>query len=176
MSEHRYLSTCTNVSVKTMYPHLKVLGVVLLCEEICVVICSICNIILLHDTAFCLSMSAILARGVITPNQRYVCLSCRLHNSSAEGRTIRYQHTGPSENGGDDTNQEYILKDAEKDREAASRSPIGDIIRSFIFRSGTKDKKIMSDSRIGSLGMNKVHLADLSSLKQSVRPAAGDCG
>ena len=149
----------------------------MLCEDICVVICSICNIILPHDNAFYLYMSAKLARGVITSNQRYVCLSCRLQNSSsAEGRTIRYQHTGPSENGGGDTNQEYILKDAEKDREATSRPPIGDIIRSFIFRSGTKDKEIMSDSRIESLGKNKVHLADLSSLKQSVSPAAGDCG
>ena len=122
-------------------------------------------------------MPAKLARGVITPNQKYVCLSCRLQSSSlAGGRTRRYQRTAFPENHGGDINQESIPKDAENGKDTVSPSGIGDIIRSFMFKSDAKDNETKDDTRIESVGNNKVHIADWPSFKQPARPAGGDCG
>lgn len=122
-------------------------------------------------------MPAKLTRGLITPNQRYVCLSCRLQkSSSAGGRTTRYQHTAPPENDGGKENQDFIPKDAGNEQESASRSRIGDMIRSFMFRSDAKDKEANAGSEIESLGENKVGLAYWSSLRQSVRPTDHELG
>lgn len=106
-------------------------------------------------------MPAKLARGVISLNQKYVCLSCRLQNLSlAGGRTTRYQHTGPTENDGADKTQDPNPNDVRKYDEAASGSRIGDIIRSFMFKSDPNDKENKGDSRIEPLGKSKVHVAD----------------
>ena len=109
-------------------------------------------------------MTAKLARGLITPNLSYVCLPCGLQTTSiARGR--RFQHTGPPENHGGDTNTESSPKDAGNYDKAGSRSQIGNIIRSFMFRSDAEDKETNSDSRVESLETNKVRFADLSLLK-----------
>ena len=122
-------------------------------------------------------MPAKLARGVITPNQKYVCLSCRLQSSSLPGgRTRRYQHTSPPENHGSETNQESIPKDAEIGKDTVSRSGIGDIIRSFMFESDAKDNETKGNTRMESVGNNKVYIADWPSLTQPVWPAGSDCG
>lgn len=110
-------------------------------------------------------MPANLSRGVTTLNQRYVCLSCRLHSVLAGGRTTRYQHTGPPENDGGYEIQDPIPENAGKTKQAASRSRIGDIIRSFMVKSNAKEKETNDDSRIESLGKKKVHLADWYSLE-----------
>lgn len=100
-----------------------------------------------------------LARGVITPNQRYVCLSCHVQSLSfAGGRATRYQHTGRSEHDGGDKTQESVSKGAGSHEDAASRSRIGDIIRSFMFKSDANDKETKDDSRMKSLGGDKVNL------------------
>ncbi len=122
-------------------------------------------------------MHAKVARGVITPNQSYVCLYCRLQSSSFAGRrTTRYQHTAPPENSGADENKESIPKDAESSKDPASPSRIGDILRSFMFKSDAKDTETTDDSRIEYHGKNKVHIADWPSLKQSIRTAGVDHG
>ena len=122
-------------------------------------------------------MHAKLTRGVISPNQSYVCRYCRLQSSSSVGaRTTRYQHTAPSEKSGADENKEFISKDAESSEDPASPSRIGDIIRSFMFKSDAKDTETTDDSRIEHHGKIKVHIADWPSLEQSVRPAGVDHG
>ena len=110
-------------------------------------------------------MHAKLSRGVITPNQSYVCLYCRLQSSSLVGRqTTRYQHTAPPEDSGADENKESISEDAESSKDPAAPSQIGDIIRSFMFKSDAKDTETTDDSRNEYHGKIKVHIADWSSL------------
>ena len=121
-------------------------------------------------------MPANLTRGVSTLNQRYVCLSCRLHSVLAGGRTTRYEHTGPPENDGGYRNQDFPPENAGKAKQAASRSRIGDIIRSFMVKSDAKGKETKDDSRVESLGKKKVHLADWYSLKPSIWPAGDGRG
>ena len=116
-------------------------------------------------------MPANLVRGGITPNQRYVCLFCRQTSLLDGGRTTRYQHTGPQENDGGDTNQTSLQKNAGSHKEGESRSRIGEILSSFMFKPDTKDKETKVDSRNESLGEIKVHLAHSVSLNQTSRPA-----
>ncbi len=121
-------------------------------------------------------MPARLTRGVITPKHRYVCPSCRLHISSpAGGQNQRYQHTGPPANVGGDSNQQSAPKDSDNNNESISRSRIGDIIRSFMFKPHEKDAETKSDLRIESPGKNEVAL--LISFHQAICPTfGGDCG
>lgn len=121
-------------------------------------------------------MPANLTRGVNTLNQRYVCLSCRLHSVLAGGRTTRYQHTGPPENDGDYKNQDLVPENTGKPKQSTSRSRIGDIIRSFMVRSDAKEKETKDYSRVESLGKKKVNFTDWYFLKPSIRPVGGDCG
>lgn len=57
-----------------------------------------------------------------------------------------------------------------------SPSRIGDIIRSFMFKSDAKETETTDDSRIENHGRIKVHIADWPSLKQSIRSAGVDHG
>ena len=114
-------------------------------------------------------MPAKLGRGVFTPNQRYVCPSCCLRNSSLAGRrTARYQHTGLPEDHGRDTSSDSIPQGAGNHRDVASGSHIEDIIRVFMLKSEAKDKEPKDDTKIESLGKIKVHFADRSSLQHLV--------
>lgn len=45
-----------------------------------------------------------------------------------------------------------------------------------MFKSDANDKETKDDSRMKSLGGDKVNLGDWPFLKQSVGPACGDCG
>lgn len=106
-------------------------------------------------------MPAQIARSVITSNHKYVCLSCRLQDSSLAGaRTRRYQHTGPPDHHGGDTNRESVPKDAGNHEEATSASQVGNIIRNFLFKSDAKGIGTKGDSRTESLVKEMVHLAN----------------
>lgn len=111
-------------------------------------------------------MPARLARGVIAPKHRYVCLSCRLQKLSiAGGHITRYQHTGPPANApanvGGDGNQEFSLKkDLGNDNGSTTRSRIREIIRSVMFKPDGKDQETKGDSRVESLRKNEVRLTD----------------
>ncbi len=106
-------------------------------------------------------MPARLTRGVITPKHRYVCPSCRLQISSpAGGQNQRYQHTGPPANVGGDSNQQSAPKDLDNNNESISRSRIGEIIRSFMFKPHEKDTETKSDLKIESPGKHEVAFAD----------------
>ena len=72
--------------------------------------------------------------------------------------------------------QKPIPSDAGNVKEPASRSRIGDILRSLMFRSDAKDEETKRDSGIESSGENEVHPADQFPREQSVRPVGGDCG
>ena len=122
-------------------------------------------------------MPAQLARNVITSNQRYVCLSCRLRNSSVVGaRTTRNRHTGLAEHHEDKTKENSVTKDAENDAESPVPSRIGSIIRTFMFKSDANATVTEGGSKDKSLEEHKVQLAVQSSVNQSNRSADGHCG
>ena len=122
-------------------------------------------------------MPAQLARNVITSNQRYICLSCRLRNSSLVGaRTTRNQHTGLAEHHEDKTKENSVPKDAENDAESPPPSRIGNIIRTFMFKSDANPTLIKGGSKNESIEEHKVQHAVQSSVNQSNRSADGHCG
>ena len=122
-------------------------------------------------------MPAQLARNVITSNQRYVCLSCRLRNSSLVGaRTTRNQHTGLPEHQEDKTKEKSVTKHAENDAESPLPSRIGNIIKTFMFKSDANATVTKSGSKNESLEEHKVQLAAQSSVNQSKRSAYCHCG
>ena len=105
-------------------------------------------------------MPAQLARNVITANQRYVCLSCRLRNSSLVGvRTTRNQHTGPSEHHEDKTKEKSITKDVGDDAESPLPSRIGNLLKTFMFKSDADATGTKGGSKNESLQEHKVQFA-----------------
>ena len=122
-------------------------------------------------------MPAQLARNVITSNQRYVCLSCRLRNSSFVGaRTTRNQHRGLAEHHGDKTKEKSVTKDVDHDAESPVPSRIGNLIRTFMFKSDANATGTKGASRNESLEEHKVHFAVQSSVNQSNGSPDGHCG
>ena len=122
-------------------------------------------------------MPAQLARNVITSNQRYVCLSCRLRNSSLVGaRTTRNQHTGLAEQHEDKTKEKSVTKDAENDAESPLPSRIGNLIRTFMFKSDSNAAVTTGGSRNESLEQHKVQFAVQSSVNHLNGSRDGHCG
>ena len=100
-----------------------------------------CHRSILHEHESCLWMPARIARSVTTSNSRYICLSCRLQNSTLpRGQIARSQHTGSPANQGTDSTQGFVSKNGENYNDSASPSRIGDILRSFMSKQNEKHK------------------------------------
>ena len=118
-----------------------------------------------------------LVRKMMTSNQRYVCLACRLRNSSLVGaRTTRNKHTGLATHHEDITKHKSVTKDAGNAAESPLPSRIGNIIKTFMFKSDANATVTKGSSRNESLGEHKVKLPVQSSVIQSNGSADGHCG
>ena len=84
-------------------------------------------------------MGARYTRGVLVPNQGYVCLSCRLQ--SGRGGARRYQHASPAHSNGASFGSGASSKAVEDNGKPVSQRTLRDIIGAFINKSDTSQGK-----------------------------------
>ena len=92
-------------------------------------------------------MRAELAKSVLVPNQRYICLSCRKQSVGLR-RERRYQHGGSSASGEAIPKSTEQSTGQEKKKISATQAPsrIRDIIRDFMFNNdASKEEKEKRD-------------------------------
>ena len=95
-------------------------------------------------------MSVRVARGVLTPSQGYVCLSCRSQNPGVEkGRTRGYRYSAPGDSNEAPKAPGELSTETGKDEYSATRRAFRDMIRGFMFGNdpvGSKTKGIQHET------------------------------
>lgn len=89
-------------------------------------------------------------QAVLLPNQRYVCLSCRLQSVGVEkGR--RYQHAASLERGEADTNPTRSSETPKKENngESGSSVSIRDTIRALVFDGTSLERRRRTPMALG---------------------------
>ena len=133
-----------------------------------------------------LRMTARLTKVATASKQKYVCPSCRLHNSSLAGGQTRSRHSGPPVNLGGDGNQESIPKESKHHSpDSTSQASIQDLLQRFLFKPHQKDEKTKNDGNFevhltiktplnNLIELSVAILADLSLESAARRPQGTD--
>lgn len=89
-------------------------------------------------------MSARVWRGLLSPSQPYVCLSCRRHVAVIEGGRTRRHNYATQKDSNEDTKESELPQECVGEADIStpgSRSRIRDIIRGFVRGEGDSGRK-----------------------------------